>query len=219
MHIILMGPQGSGKGTQAARLAAQEGIPHISTGDMLRAAIAAGTPLGRRASAIVESGQLVSDDVMIGIVADRLAQPDCRKGFIFDGFPRTIAQAEAFDAALRERQLPLQAVVDLEVPRDALMERLTGRRVCKACGQIYHVRFNPPRRPGVCDRCGGELIQRADDQRDAIAARLDAYDRQTAPLLDYYRRRGLLRSIDGTRDVERVAEAIRAAVAEIAGAR
>lgn len=218
MHIILMGAQGSGKGTQAGRLAAEHDIPHISTGDILRAAIAAGTPLGLKAKAVVEAGRLVSDDIMIGIVADRLAQPDCRRGFIFDGFPRTIAQAEAFDAALRDRGLRLDAVIDLEVPRDVLIERLTGRRVCRGCGAIYHVRFNPPRREGVCDRCGGELIQRSDDQPEAIATRLDNYERQTAPLLEYYRARGLLRTVDGTRDVAEVAESIRAAVGGAADA-
>lgn len=219
MHIILMGAQGTGKGTQAARLAAEYGIPHISTGDILRAAIAAGTPLGLRAKAVVESGQLVSDEIMIGIVAERLGQPDCQRGFIFDGFPRTIAQAEAFDASLKERRLTLDAVVNLEVPRADLMERLTGRRVCTGCGAIYHVRFSLPRMEGRCDRCGGELIQRSDDQPDAIATRLDNYARQTTPLLDYYRACGLLRTIDGTQDMAVVSESIRRAVGEAAGSR
>lgn len=212
MHIILMGAQGTGKGTQAGILARELGVPHISTGDMLRQAIAEGTPLGRQAQELVNQGHLVPDEIMIGIVRERLAQPDCVRGFILDGFPRTIPQAEAFDRVLRELGYPLRAVINLEVPREILAERMTGRRICKQCGAIYHVRFQPPRVEGTCDRCGGELYQRADDHPEAIEKRLNAYFSQTLPLLDYYRTRGLLHTIDGTQAVEGVTAAILTAV-------
>lgn len=209
MHVILMGPQGSGKGTQAQRLATEFGIPHISTGDTLRAAIAAGTPLGQKAKAAVEAGQLVADEIMIGLVEERLAQPDCRHGYLLDGFPRTVPQAEAFAASLGRLGLPLQAVINLAVPRDLLMQRLTGRRTCKSCGAIYHVDFQPPAKPGVCDRCGGELMQRQDDVPEVIATRLDAYDRQTSPLLAYYEEKGLLHTVAGDQPPDAVTAAIR----------
>lgn len=209
MHIILMGPQGSGKGTQAMRLANEFGIPHISTGDTLRAAIAAGTPLGQQAKAAVESGQLVADEIMIGLVAERLAAPDCVKGFLLDGFPRTVPQAEAIAAALSDLELSLQAVINLDVPRDTLMQRLTGRRTCQDCGAIYHVDFQPPAQAGVCDRCGGPLYQRQDDVPDVIATRLDAYDRQTSPLLAFYETEGLLHNVRGDEPPDSVTAAIR----------
>ena len=213
MHIVLMGAQGTGKGTQATILAQAYRIPHISTGDILRQAVKDGTPLGKKAQAVMERGELVSDDIMIGIVRERLARPDCEKGFIFDGFPRTIAQADAFTEAVRDRGLRLDAVVSLEVPREILLERMTGRRVCRGCGAIYHVKYSPPEVAGRCDRCGGELYQRVDDHPDAINTRLEAYERQTAPLIDYYRQRGLLKAVDGSGLVEEVAGAIKSAVA------
>lgn len=209
MHVILMGPQGSGKGTQAQRLATEFAIPHISTGDTLRAAIAAGTPLGQQAQAAVQAGQLVADEIMIGLVEERLAQPDCRPGFLLDGFPRTVPQAEAFAASLTRLGLPLKAVINLAVPRDLLMQRLTGRRTCKGCGAIYHIDFQPPAKDGVCDRCGGELMQRQDDVPEVIATRLDAYDRQTSPLLAYYEQQGLLHTVAGDESPDTVTAAIR----------
>lgn len=209
MHVILMGPQGSGKGTQAQRLTDEYGIPHISTGDTLRAAIAAGTPLGQQAKAAVEAGQLVADEIMIGLVEERLAQPDCRSGYLLDGFPRTVPQAEAFAAALGRLNLPLKVVINLAVPRELLMQRLTGRRTCKNCGAIFHVDFQPPAKAGVCDRCGGELMQRQDDVPEVIATRLDAYDRQTSPLLAYYEQQGLLRNVAGDAPPDAVTDAIR----------
>lgn len=212
MHIILMGAQGTGKGTQASVLSQDYDIPHISTGDILRAAVKEGTPLGLKAQEVMERGELVSDDIMIGIVRERLAKPDCNQGFIFDGFPRTTPQAEAFDLALRDAGINLKAAVNLEVPREILTERMTGRRTCKVCGAIYHVKFNPSSRGDACDKCGGELFQRADDVPEAINTRLDAYERQTKPLLDYYAQRGLLRTIDGTKPMNEVTEAIRQAL-------
>lgn len=210
MHFIMMGAQGTGKGTQAAVLSKEFGVPHISTGDILRQAVKEGTPLGRQAKEVMDRGELVSDDIMIGIVRDRLAKPDCSQGFLFDGFPRTIPQAQAFDAALMDSGLVLTAVVNLEVPREVLVERMTGRRTCRKCGEIYHIRFNPSSKgETVCDKCDGELFQRTDDYPEAIKTRLDAYDRQTKPLLDYYSGKGLLRTIDGTKGVSEVTQAIR----------
>lgn len=205
MHIILLGPQGSGKGTQADILTKTYGIPHVSTGDILRAAMKAGTPLGAQAKAYVDRGELVPDEVVIGIVRERLSQPDAKKGFLLDGFPRTVPQADALAEALKAQGMALDAVLLLEVPRPVLMDRMTGRRVCKGCGATYHVTFSPPKRAGVCDACGGELYQRTDDNPESIKTRLEAYDRQTTPLIDYYRERGLLAEIDGLGSVEAVA--------------
>ena len=205
MHIILLGPQGSGKGTQADILTKTYGIPHVSTGDILRAAMKAGTPLGAQAKAYVDRGELVPDEVVIGIVRERLSQPDAKKGFLLDGFPRTVPQADALAEALKAQGMALDSVLLLEVPRPVLMDRMTGRRVCKGCGATYHVAFNPPKQAGVCDVCGGELYQRADDNPESIKTRLEAYDRQTTPLIDYYRERGLLAEIDGVGSVEEVA--------------
>lgn len=212
MHIILLGPQGSGKGTQADILVKRYGIPHIATGDILRAAMKDGTPLGRQAKAYVDRGELVPDEIMIGIVRERVAQPDCEPGFILDGFPRTIPQADAFGEVLRQHGVSLEAVVLLDVPRDVLLERMAGRRVCRNCGATYHVTWSPPRQPGVCDICGGVLYQRADDNPEAIRTRLEAYDRQTKPLVDYYGERNLLASVDGLGSPEEVAGRIEAAV-------
>ena len=212
MHVILLGPQGSGKGTQADILVKRYGIPHIATGDILRAAMKDGTPLGRQAKAFVDRGELVPDEIVIGIVRERVAQPDCQTGFVFDGFPRTIPQADAFAEVLRQQRIQLDAVVLLEVPREVLLERMAGRRVCRNCGATYLVTFNPPRRTGVCDICGGELYQRADDNPEAIRTRLEAYDRQTQPLVDYYRERHLLVEVDGLGSLEEVAGRIDAAV-------
>jgi adenylate kinase len=194
VRVAIMGAPGAGKGTQARLLAQRTGTPHVSTGDILRQAGAAGTKLGREASTYMDKGQLVPDQVVVGIVAERLQGPDCAQGFILDGFPRTVAQAKAL-VALGQR---LTAVVELAVPREELVQRLTGRRVCRSCGTMFHVTFTPPQKPGHCDRCGGELFQREDDLEQTIRHRMDVYSAQTAPVLGYYRDAGLLREVSGT---------------------
>ncbi|MBI2963481.1 MAG: adenylate kinase [Deltaproteobacteria bacterium] len=200
MRIVLLGPPGAGKGTQAKLLEERFGIPQISTGDILRQAVQDGTPLGMQAKQCMDRGELVPDSVIIDIVAARLAAEDCRDGFLLDGFPRTVAQAEAFDAMLQRRQLALDATVDLHVPRAELIERLSGRRTCRQCGHMFHLRFDPPSKQNVCDECGGVLYQRDDDCEETIAARMEVYERQTAPLREYFRDKGLLREVDGSRD-------------------
>lgn len=212
MRIVLLGPPGVGKGTQAATLARAEGVAHISTGDILRAHMAQGTPLGKLAKEYVEKGLLVPDDVILGIVRERLQEPDAQRGFIFDGFPRTVPQADGLGRLLAELGAELDAVISLEAPDEVVVERISGRRTCRQCGAVYHVRWNPPRTAGVCDRCGGELYQRSDEDPETVRQRLAVYHSQTAPLIAYYRERGLLRSVDGTRPVAEVTAAIRAAV-------
>ncbi|MDK2894486.1 MAG: adenylate kinase [Moorella sp. (in: firmicutes)] len=212
MRLVLLGPPGAGKGTQAALICKHLGIPHISTGDMFRQAIKEGTELGRQAEKYLQSGGLVPDDVTIGLIQERLSQSDCRQGFLLDGFPRTVAQAEALDAWLAGRKEKLDAVIDIEVPREELMARLTGRRVCRQCGATYHLQYNPPAEAGKCDVCGGELIQRADDTAATVGKRLDVYNEQTAPLITYYRQRGLLKEIEGSGDIAAVSRAIGAAL-------
>lgn len=212
MHIILLGPPGAGKGTQAVLLAKQEGIPHISTGDILRAAKSAGTPLGKMAAQYMDRGDLVPDDVVIGLVKERLQQPDCRKGFIFDGFPRTVPQADALGRALAETGLPLTAVISIEVPDAVLVDRAVGRRSCPQCGEIYHLTSKPPKVAGICDHDGATLVQRADDAPEVVENRLRRYHEQTAPLISYYRAKGLLQTIDGTRAMGAVTADIRKAV-------
>ncbi|RMF42707.1 MAG: adenylate kinase [Deltaproteobacteria bacterium] len=214
MNLILLGPPGAGKGTQAKMLIDRFGIPQISTGDMLRAAVAAGTELGLKAKACMDSGALVPDEVVIGIVGERLAQADCDKGFILDGFPRTVAQADALKQTLGQLGKSLDAVISLEVDTEALVERLTGRRTCRACGQGFHVRFDPPAKEGVCDACGGELYQRDDDREETIRKRLDVYQEQTSPLIEYYQQEGLLAAIDGMQDISVVQEDILATLRE-----
>ncbi len=212
MHIILLGPPGAGKGTQAALLAKQESIPHISTGDILRAAKAAGTPLGKLAAGFMDRGDLVPDDVVIGLVKERLAQPDCQKGFIFDGFPRTVPQADALGRALTAVGVPLTGVISIEVPDGVLVDRAVGRRSCQQCGEIYHVVSKPAKTEGVCDKCGGPLLQRDDDRAEVVENRLRRYHQQTAPLIDYYRAKGLLRTVDGQQSMDAVTADIRKAV-------
>lgn len=211
-RIILLGAPGSGKGTQARHLAAQWGVPQIATGDMLREAAAQGSPLGLEAKRHMDSGGLVPDDVVIGLVAERLGRPDAKTGFVLDGFPRTVAQAEALDRILAEQALPLDRVVFLDVSRDELLRRLTGRRVCRHCGTAYHLESAPPRTADRCDLCTGALYQRSDDAPAAVARRLDVYETQTAPLLAYYERRGLLAGVRGEGAMEDVTAAIHAAV-------
>ncbi|HEY2996324.1 MAG TPA: adenylate kinase [Methylomirabilota bacterium] len=214
MRLIFLGPPGAGKGTQAKALAREWGVPQISTGEMLRDAVKAGTPLGRQAQQVMESGGLVGDDVMVGIIADRLRQPDAARGFILDGFPRTIAQAEALHRLLKDLGQALDGVVYFDVPEAELIRRLTGRRLCRQCQTAYHLVSAPPKREGICDRCGGELYQRDDDSEATVRHRLEVYARQTAPLLDYYRGRGVLTTVKADGDVAAITGAIRRAVTE-----
>lgn len=204
MRVILLGPPGAGKGTQAQRLTQTLGIPQVSTGDILRAAVAAGTPLGREAKATMDQGALVPDGVVIGIIRERLAAPDCARGYILDGFPRTAAQAEALGETLQALGTPLTAVLSITVDPEELVRRLSGRRTCGNCGAAYHLETAPPRRAGLCDRCGGALLQREDDREETIRKRLAVYREQTAPLVAYYRGRGLLREVDGRGDIDDV---------------
>jgi adenylate kinase len=214
MNIILLGPPGSGKGTQAKRIEQTYGIIQLSTGDMLRATTASDTEFGRRVKAIMDSGQLVSDDIMIEMIDHRIAQPDCTRGFILDGFPRNVPQARALDTMLAEHRLKLDYVILLEVDEAALVDRLSGRFSCTQCGASYHDRYNRPRREGVCDVCGStEFTRRADDRPGAVKARFEVYRDQTAPILPYYRDRGILRRVDGmagidvvTREIDRILE-------------
>lgn len=208
MNILFMGPPGAGKGTQAERIVAQFGIPHISTGDAFRAAMREGTPIGLKAKEYIDQGLLVPDDVTVGIVRERLAQPDCEQGFLLDGFPRTLAQAEALDEILEQLNRKLNHVIDLSVDRNLLLARLTGRRICKSCGATYHVMFNPPKQEGVCDKCQGELYQRSDDSEEKVGTRLDEYINKTAPLLEYYKNKGLLRQVDGEKEIDTVTSEI-----------
>jgi adenylate kinase len=205
MRLVLLGPPGAGKGTQAERIAARYGIPHLSTGDMLREAVAADTEVGRRAKAIMDAGQLVPDDVMNRLVADRIAQPDAARGFVLDGFPRTQAQAEALDDLLSRRGQRLDAVLELAVDDDALVDRISGRFACAKCGAGYHDRYKQPKVEGVCDLCGSrEFVRREDDNAETVRARLNAYHAQTAPLLPYYRNKGLLTVVDGMAEIDDV---------------
>jgi len=198
-----MGPPGSGKGTQAAFISKEMDIPHISTGDMFRKAIRDNTELGVKAKEYMDAGKLVPDEVTIGIVRERLQEPDCKKGFLLDGFPRTVAQAEALDEILASLDMQLDAVIDIQVPREELLKRLTGRRMCK-CGASYHITFSPPLQDGKCDKCGGDLYQRQDDTEETINNRLDVYNEQTKPLIEFYAKQGLLKNINGNQEIELV---------------
>jgi adenylate kinase len=204
MNLILLGGPGAGKGTQAKKLIDKYQIPQISTGDILRAAVKEGTPMGKKAKEFMDAGKLVPDEVVIGIVEDRLKQPDCKKGFILDGFPRTVPQAEALDKALANMGSKIDHVVSIDVDEEELVTRLTGRRTCKnaACGQMYHVTFTPPKKQGVCDKCGSELYQRDDDNEATVRSRLATYNQATKPLIDYYSAKGLVRPIKGVGGIE-----------------
>lgn len=212
LRVVFLGPPGAGKGTQADALAKEWGIPHVSTGDMLREAVSRGTRLGLEAKRYMDSGALVPDDVVIGLVGERLREPDAERGAVLDGFPRTVAQAEALDELLGGHGAAIDRVVFFDVSRPELLKRLTGRRICRACGASFHVVFLPPRKADVCDRCGGQLYQREDDSEAAVAKRLDVYAQQTEPLLGYYRTRGALARINGEGSVSDITAAIRKTV-------
>jgi adenylate kinase len=203
-RFVLLGPPGAGKGTQAKLLQEKFDACQISTGDILRTAVAEQTPLGKQAAQYINRGALVPDSVIVDLVAERLKEKDCEPGFILDGFPRTIPQAESLDAILKQRGLSLNCVLSVEVPQRDIIDRLAGRRTCRNCGALAHVAFSPPKKEGVCDRCGGELFQRDDDREETIANRLKVYENQTAPLVSYYRDRGVLRSIDGVGSVDEI---------------
>lgn len=204
MNLVLMGLPGAGKGTQAERIVEKYNIPHISTGDMFRAAIKEGTELGMKAKSFMDQGALVPDEVTIGIVKERLGKDDCKQGFLLDGFPRTVPQAEALEVLLTELDRQIHYVINIDVDTSKLMERLTGRRICKSCGATYHMVFNPPAEEGVCDKCGGELYQRSDDNAETVGNRLEVNIKQTQPLLDFYSEKGYLENINGDQDIEDV---------------
>lgn len=216
MNLILLGPPGAGKGTQADFLHKKLSVPKLSTGDMLRAAVAAGTEIGKKADEVMKAGRLVSDDIMIRLIRERIAQPDCSKGFILDGFPRTLTQARELDKMLAALSRPLSLVIELTVDDAALVDRIAGRFACGKCGAGYHDSFRPPHKEGVCDVCGAtEFTRRKDDNRETVKSRLDAYHAQTAPLLPYYKQRGVLKSVDGMAVIGDVTRAIDAMVSAV----
>ncbi len=205
MNLILLGPPGCGKGTQSRRLEDKFGMVQLSTGDMLRAAVASGSEIGQKAKAVMEAGDLVSDEIVIGIIAERIDQPDAREGFILDGFPRTVAQAEALDGMLAEKELQLDGVVELAVDDAVLVDRVSGRYTCAKCGEGYHDRHKQPAKDGICDNCGGtEFSRRADDNAETVKSRLAAYYEQTAPIIPYYRDKGVYKTVDGMADIDDV---------------
>ena len=204
MRIILLGPPGAGKGTQAAGIVEKYNIPHISTGDIFRKNIKEGTELGKKAKGFIDQGLLVPDELTVGLVTDRIAQSDCEKGFMLDGFPRNVAQAQHLDKYLKEVGISLDKVVNIEVDKDILVGRAVGRRICKSCGATYHVEFNPPKVDGVCDVCGGELYQRADDNEETVSKRIQVYLDETKPLVNYYSKEGIIANINGQQSIDKV---------------
>jgi len=214
MNLILLGPPGAGKGTQAKRIEDRHGLVQLSTGDMLRSVVASGAPLGQQAKEIMAAGKLMPDELMIQMIGDRISQPDCAKGFILDGFPRTVPQAEALDRMLEEKGLKLDHVIEMKVDDAALVERITGRYTCAKCGQGYHDKFQTPKVEGVCDVCGStEFTRRADDNAETVTTRLAAYHKQTAPILPYYAERGVLETVDGMADIDEVTQQIESLLA------
>jgi adenylate kinase len=209
LNIILMGPPGAGKGTQAGIITNQFSIPHISTGDMFREAVARGSGLGLEAQQYMNEGKLVPDEITIGIIEERITKSDCEKGFLLDGFPRTLVQAEALDKALAELNKRVDAAINISVPNDVLIERLSGRVSCSNCKSLYNLNFNPPRVPDKCDQCGGQLVQRTDDVGEVVRKRLDVYNSQTSPVLEYYKKKGILYNLDGNRSTSAVFEDIK----------
>jgi len=204
MRVIMLGAPGAGKGTQAVRVAEAYKVPHISTGDIFRANIKEGTELGNKAKAYMDAGQLVPDELVCDLVADRIAKDDCADGYVLDGFPRTIPQAEALDAAVEKLGTKLDAAVDIDVPDDAIISRMGGRRACLKCGATYHIKYKAPKAEGVCDVCGSELVLRKDDAPETVKTRLDVYHEQTQPLIDYYSGKGILVTVDGTKSMDEV---------------
>ena len=208
MRIIMLGAPGAGKGTQAKQVAGKYKIPHISTGDIFRANIKGGTELGKKAKEYMDKGALVPDELVVDLVADRIKQDDCKNGYVFDGFPRTIPQAEALDKALEEMGSKIDFAIDIDVPDENIINRMSGRRACLACGATYHVQFIAPKAEGICDVCGKELVLRDDDKPETVKTRLQVYHTQTQPLIDYYSKKGVLKSVDGTQDVADVFQSI-----------
>ncbi|EOD01011.1 adenylate kinase [Caldisalinibacter kiritimatiensis] len=204
MRLILLGPPGAGKGTQASKIVKKYNIPHISTGDIFRKNIKEGTELGKKAKEYMDKGFLVPDEVVVAIVKDRLMKDDCKEGFLLDGFPRTVAQADALDTELSNLNVSLDKVLNISVSKENLIERAVGRRVCKECGETYHVKFNPPKKDNICDACGGELHQRKDDTEETVTKRIEVYLEQTKPLIDYYSEKGILVDINGEQDIDAV---------------
>ena len=204
MKIVLLGPPGAGKGTQAKSISNRYSIPHISTGDIFRKNISEETPLGIEAKQYIDNGQLVPDEVTINMVKDRLTWEDCKNGYLLDGFPRTVAQAEALETFLDSRDENIDTALLIDVPMEFILERMTGRRVCGSCGASYHVKFNPTKVEGICDVCGSEVVQRKDDREDTVRERLDVYERQTQPLIDFYKEKNLLSTVDGTKAINEV---------------
>lgn len=204
MKLIMLGAPGAGKGTQAKKISAKYGIPHISTGDIFRANIKGGTELGMKAKAFMDQGQLVSDEITIGMLLDRIKEDDCQKGYVLDGFPRTIPQAESLTKALTELGDKIDWAVNVDVPDENIISRMSGRRACLGCGQTYHIVYNAPSQEGICDVCGQELVLRDDDKPETVQKRLEVYHKQTQPLIDYYRGAGVLAEVDGTKDLEEV---------------
>lgn len=214
MKLVLLGPPGAGKGTQAAEIVKKYNVPHISTGDIFRKNISEGTELGTKAKEYMDKGLLVPDDLVVAIVKDRLSESDCKEGFLLDGFPRTVDQADSLDTELKNLDYSLDKVLNIYVDKNALIERAVGRRICKSCGATYHISFNKPKEEGKCDLCGGELFQRSDDTEETVAKRIGVYLEQTEPLIDYYNNKGILANIDGDQDINKVFSEIVAVLGE-----